>query len=160
MFGGLTFLLSGNMLCCVSAKALMARIGAAAEPAALAKPYAAPCLGTDGGWRGSSLWSRGVASGGDLKGWLALALAYVEQLPRRRQVAAPPPTAVASNPFGNWGMPYVLSGLTGLGSLYNHSVVERISYTSRPQYLDAVFAALADPTRRAILSRLATGEAS
>lgn len=30
----------------------------------------------------------------------------------------------------------------------------------RPQNLDAVFAALADPTRRAILSRLASGEAS
>jgi DNA-binding transcriptional ArsR family regulator len=30
----------------------------------------------------------------------------------------------------------------------------------QPQDLDAVFAALADPTRRAILTRLATGEAS
>jgi DNA-binding transcriptional ArsR family regulator len=29
-----------------------------------------------------------------------------------------------------------------------------------PQHLDATFAALADPTRRAILARLATGEAS
>ncbi|WP_282609535.1 helix-turn-helix transcriptional regulator [Pelagibius sp. Alg239-R121] len=31
---------------------------------------------------------------------------------------------------------------------------------NQPQNLDAVFAALADPTRRAILSRLAAGEAS
>ena len=38
--------------------------------------------------------------------------------------------------------------------------MELISYTSKSQNLDAVFAALADPTRRAILSRLATGEAS
>lgn len=53
-----------------------------------------------------------------------------------------------------------LSGLTGLGFVYNHSVVERFGYISRPQNLDAVFAALADPTRRAILSRLAAGEAS
>jgi DNA-binding transcriptional ArsR family regulator len=30
----------------------------------------------------------------------------------------------------------------------------------RPEHLDAVFAALADPTRRAILSRLASGDAS
>ena len=30
----------------------------------------------------------------------------------------------------------------------------------RPQRLDATFAALADPTRRAILARLATGQAS
>jgi DNA-binding transcriptional ArsR family regulator len=38
--------------------------------------------------------------------------------------------------------------------------MEGFGYTSRPQDLDAVFAALADPTRRAILSRLAAGEAS
>ena len=37
--------------------------------------------------------------------------------------------------------------------------MEPLGYTS-PQSLDAVFAALADPTRRAILSRLAGGEAS
>jgi len=33
-------------------------------------------------------------------------------------------------------------------------------YTQAPLSLDATFAALADPTRRAILARLATGEAS
>lgn len=38
--------------------------------------------------------------------------------------------------------------------------MERLGYASRPQDLDAVFAALADPTRRAILTRLAAGEAS
>lgn len=38
--------------------------------------------------------------------------------------------------------------------------MEQIGYARRPQRLDAVFAALADPTRRAILSRLAAGEAS
>jgi DNA-binding transcriptional ArsR family regulator len=38
--------------------------------------------------------------------------------------------------------------------------MEPIGYTGQPQNLDAVFAALADPTRRAILSRLATGKAS
>lgn len=51
-------------------------------------------------------------------------------------------------------------GLTGPGLLYNHNVMERLGYASRPQDLDAVFAALADPTRRAILTRLAAGEAS
>jgi DNA-binding transcriptional ArsR family regulator len=44
--------------------------------------------------------------------------------------------------------------------LYNYLVMELIGYTDQPQSLDAVFAALADPTRRAILSRLAAGEAS
>lgn len=38
--------------------------------------------------------------------------------------------------------------------------MERSGYTTHPQDLNAVFAALADPTRRAILSRLAAGEAS
>ncbi len=38
--------------------------------------------------------------------------------------------------------------------------MELIGYTTKSQNLDAVFAALADPTRRAILSRLAAGEAS
>jgi DNA-binding transcriptional ArsR family regulator len=38
--------------------------------------------------------------------------------------------------------------------------MERVGYTTQRQSLDAVFAALADPTRRAILSRLAAGEAS
>ncbi len=37
--------------------------------------------------------------------------------------------------------------------------MEQISYTSVQPNLDAVFAALADPTRRAILSRLVDGEA-
>jgi len=38
--------------------------------------------------------------------------------------------------------------------------MEQIGYASQPENLNAVFAALADPTRRAILSRLAAGEAS
>ena len=48
----------------------------------------------------------------------------------------------------------------GAAPLCNHNVMERYGYTAQPQNLDAVFAALADPTRRAILSRLAAGEAS
>lgn len=38
--------------------------------------------------------------------------------------------------------------------------MEPIGYTTASGSLDAVFAALADPTRRAILTRLARGEAS
>lgn len=38
--------------------------------------------------------------------------------------------------------------------------MEQVGYGKQPESLDAVFAALADPTRRAILSRLAAGEAS
>ncbi len=38
--------------------------------------------------------------------------------------------------------------------------MEQSGYIEKSPDLDAVFAALADPTRRAILTRLATGEAS
>ncbi len=38
--------------------------------------------------------------------------------------------------------------------------MEQISYANSESSLDAVFTALANPTRRAILSRLANGEAS
>ena len=38
--------------------------------------------------------------------------------------------------------------------------MEQVGYTHSQSNLDAVFAALADPTRRAILSRLADGQAS
>ena len=38
--------------------------------------------------------------------------------------------------------------------------MEQIGYTNTSSDLDAIFAALADPTRRAILSRLVDGQAS
>jgi DNA-binding transcriptional ArsR family regulator len=45
--------------------------------------------------------------------------------------------------------------------LYNHMVVQSNGYAmTASQRLDSTFAALADPTRRAILARLALGEAS
>ena len=44
--------------------------------------------------------------------------------------------------------------------LYNHIVMEQIGYVKNEPNLDAIFAALADPTRREILSRLMDGEAS
>lgn len=45
--------------------------------------------------------------------------------------------------------------------LYNHMVMEGMSAKTNDQAnLDGIFSALADPTRRAILSRLVVGEAS
>lgn len=52
------------------------------------------------------------------------------------------------------------SGVDESASLIYHIVMERVGYASTSQNLDAVFAALANPTRRAILFRLASGEAS
>jgi DNA-binding transcriptional ArsR family regulator len=45
--------------------------------------------------------------------------------------------------------------------MHNHIVIELFGYAMTPsERLDATFTALADPTRRAILARLAGGEAS
>lgn len=38
--------------------------------------------------------------------------------------------------------------------------MEQIGYVTQSENLDAIFSALADPTRRAMLARLASGEAS
>lgn len=54
-----------------------------------------------------------------------------------------------------------LRGLDSLSSVEYHLVMQPSGYArSAPGRLDATFAALADPTRRAILARLASGEAS
>jgi DNA-binding transcriptional ArsR family regulator len=52
-------------------------------------------------------------------------------------------------------------GLTAGEGVYNIAVMQPQGYgQSNPDQLNATFAALADPTRRAILARLASGEAS
>ncbi len=87
MFGGITFLLNGNMLCCVSAKGLMARVGAAAEPAALQKPHAPPCLGRP--MAGFVLVQpKGVARDAELNDWLDMAIDYVGGLPPKHSKPA------------------------------------------------------------------------
>ena len=53
-----------------------------------------------------------------------------------------------------------------MGTIYNHAVMEPHGYKQdgasllAANQLDSVFSALADPTRRAILARLAQGDAS
>ncbi len=50
--------------------------------------------------------------------------------------------------------------LTSFKDLYNHLVMIQVKQPYQHASLDAVFAALADPTRRAILTRLVNGEAT
>lgn len=88
MFGGITFMVNGNMLCCVSKRGLMARVGAAAEPEALARPFASPCLGSGRRMAGFIIVAPpGVADADGLNYWLALARTYVEALPPKRKRA-------------------------------------------------------------------------
>ena len=82
MFAGLTFMLNGNMLCCVSTKGLMVRVGAAAEADALKRPFVARCLGAGRTMAGFLLVEpQGVVDDADLGAWLNLALSYVGALP-------------------------------------------------------------------------------
>ena len=82
MFGGKTFMLAGNMLCCVSPKGLMARVGAAAEPEALANPHAEPCLGSGRRMAGFIIADfAGLTSDAEVGHWVRQALAYVGALP-------------------------------------------------------------------------------
>lgn len=85
MFAGLTFMLDGNMLCAVSTKGLMVRVGAEAEAEALKRPLVARCLGAGRPMAGFLLVEpEGVAGDADLSAWLDLALAYVGGLPPKK----------------------------------------------------------------------------
>ncbi|MGH9662501.1 MAG: TfoX/Sxy family protein [Bryobacteraceae bacterium] len=84
MFGGVTFLVNGNMLCCASKSGLMVRVGAAAEEEALASPFARPCMGAGRRMAGFIMVEPdGISSAADLKRWLAMARRYVEALPQK-----------------------------------------------------------------------------
>ncbi|MBI2977534.1 MAG: TfoX/Sxy family protein [Rhodospirillales bacterium] len=105
MFGGITFMVNGNMLCCVSKRGLMACVGAAAEPEALARPFASPCFGSGRRMAGFvTVAPPGVADADGLNYWLALARTYVEATPRnasgqkrwRRKSAATEPSRAAA----------------------------------------------------------------
>lgn len=81
MFGGVTFLLNGNMLCCASKKGLMVHVGKDAEPQALAKPMAKRCDGAGHPMPGFiSIEPDGISQDDTLTDWLEMALAYVDTL--------------------------------------------------------------------------------
>jgi hypothetical protein len=82
MFGGITFLVNGNMLCCASKQGLMVRVGKEAEAAALSQPFARPCLGTGRRMAGFILLEPvGISEPAMLCRWLNMARAYVDLLP-------------------------------------------------------------------------------
>ncbi|MHB1199661.1 MAG: TfoX/Sxy family protein [Polaromonas sp.] len=84
MFGGITFLHNGNMLCCASKKGLMVRVGKDAEPMALAKPAASRCTGAGRPMAGFIMVEPdGVSDDEKLSTWLKMALVYVSTLPAK-----------------------------------------------------------------------------
>lgn len=86
MFGGITLMLNGNMLCCASKKGLMVRVGKEAEAKALQLPHARPCDGTGHKMPGFVM----IAPEGlerSLTEGIRLALDFVLSLPPKEQIS-------------------------------------------------------------------------
>lgn len=86
MFGGLGFMLNGNMVAASSDRGLLVRVGEPGEAEALARPGAQLMLMNGRKMRGyvrvtEKLDARSV------KSWLRLARAFVETLPAKKSVA-------------------------------------------------------------------------
>jgi hypothetical protein len=85
MFGGLAFLLEGNMAVGVSREDLMVRVGPDASDAALARPHTRPFAMSGRPMRGWILVApEGVADDGDLAAWVDQGLAFARSLPPKR----------------------------------------------------------------------------
>jgi len=82
MFGGLAFLMRGNMCCGVVGDTLMLRLGNEGAAQALAEPHTRPMDFT-----GRPLKSMvyvgpaGIAADADLKSWVGRAVAFADSLP-------------------------------------------------------------------------------
>ncbi|MDT8445928.1 MAG: TfoX/Sxy family protein [bacterium] len=82
MFGGLCFLVGGNMLAGVIGERLMLRVGPELYEPALSKLHAGPMDFTGKAMKGLVyVEPEGFESEEDLKDWLALALGFVATLP-------------------------------------------------------------------------------
>jgi TfoX/Sxy family transcriptional regulator of competence genes len=84
MFGGLAFLLNGNMCCGVTKDQLMLRLGEEGAAEALALPHARPMDFTGRPMKGMVFVApAGLASDEDLRGWVKRAVAFVSTLPAK-----------------------------------------------------------------------------
>jgi len=82
MFGGLCFLLGGNMCAGIVREELMLRVGPDAYQTALARPHAREMDFTGRALKGMVyVGTDGFANDADLSGWLQLAVAFAGNLP-------------------------------------------------------------------------------
>jgi hypothetical protein len=86
MFGGLAFMIGGNMCCGVMGEDLLVRVGPEANESALAEPAARPF---EMGQRGPSAGFVLVGPGGtdtakDLQAWVSRALTFNATLPPKK----------------------------------------------------------------------------
>lgn len=85
MFGGIAFMVAGNMCCGVTADELMLRLGVEAAEEALDEPYVRPMDFTGRPLKGYVyVSSGGLGTDAELGRWIDRALEYVTELPPKR----------------------------------------------------------------------------
>ncbi len=84
MFGGIAFMIDGNLACGVQGESLIVRVGPERHSEALAQPHARPF---DFSGRPMSGWvyvdPDGYASAQDFKKWIQWGVEYASSLPRK-----------------------------------------------------------------------------
>ena len=88
MFGGIGFMLNGNMLVAVSKRGLLARVGKDAEAEALLRPGARAMEMRGRVMRGYIFVEPEVLTDAHIADWLRLARSFVATLPRKDKSAA------------------------------------------------------------------------
>jgi hypothetical protein len=84
MFGGVAFMIGGNMACGPVGDELMVRVGPVAYEDALARPHARPCDFTGRPMKGMVLvGTAGIASDGDLASWVESGASFARSLPAK-----------------------------------------------------------------------------
>lgn len=92
MFGGLAFLVGGNMAVGIVKDELMVRVGPAAHAAALAEPHARPMDFTKRPMQGFVfVGPAGFEDDADLARWVARGVRFAASLPRKGSVDRPAP---------------------------------------------------------------------
>ncbi len=84
MFGGIAFMVRGNMCCGVIGDRLMLRVGPDGYEAALSRPHAKPMDFTERPMKGMVyVGPAGFASPRDLKAWIEKAMKFTLSLPAK-----------------------------------------------------------------------------
>ena len=89
MFGGLCFMLNGNMLAGASKRGLLVRVGPERQPDALARPGAQPMAMGGRPMAGYVFVDPPPGDDAALRDWLGLAVAFVRTLPPNAAKAKP-----------------------------------------------------------------------
>ena len=85
MFGGIGFMLNGNMVAAVSGRGLLLRVGRDRQTEALARPGAWPMVMRGRTMEGYVYVDPGEMSGKALQNWLKLASSFVQTLPPKTE---------------------------------------------------------------------------